>query len=104
MGRGFFLTFEGLDGSGKTTQINKLKSWLESQGHQVIVTRQPGATVIGERIRQLLLASRTQNLAPRAELGLMFSDRAQAIAEVIFPALEAGQVVLCDRYTDSTEA
>ena len=104
MGRGFFLTFEGLDGSGKTTQINKLKAWLEARGHQITVTRQPGGTVIGDRIRQLLLDSRTQNLAARTELGLMFSDRAQAIAEVISPALEAGHVVLCDRYTDSTEA
>jgi dTMP kinase len=70
----------------------------------VVETRQPGGTVIGNGIRQLLLDSRTQNLAPRAELGLMFSDRAQAIAEVISPALEAGHVVLCDRFTDSTEA
>jgi len=104
MGRGFFLTFEGLDGSGKTTQIKKLTDWLKASGREVTVTRQPGGTVIGDRIRNLLLDSRTQNLAPRAELGLMFSDRAQAIAEVISPALEAGHVVVCDRYTDSTEA
>ena len=104
MGRGFFLTFEGLDGSGKTTQLRRLASWLEEKGHRVTVTRQPGGTRIGDRIRQLLLDSRTENLAARAELGLMFSDRAQAIAEVIAPALEAGDVVLCDRYTDSTEA
>jgi dTMP kinase len=104
MGSGFFLTFEGLDGSGKTTQINKLAAWLEARGETVTVTRQPGGTRIGDRIRDLLLDSRTQNLAARAELGLMFSDRAQAIAEVISPALEAEHVVLCDRYTDSTEA
>lgn len=104
MGRGFFLTFEGLDGSGKTTQMKKLAAWLESHGHAITVTRQPGGTAIGDRIRQLLLDSRTDNLAARAELGLMFSDRAQAIAEVISPALAAGHVVLCDRYTDSTEA
>jgi dTMP kinase len=104
MGRGFFLTFEGLDGSGKTTQIGKLTGWLQSRGYQLTVTRQPGGTRIGDRIRQLLLDSRTENLAARAELGLMFSDRAQAISEVISPALEAGHVVLCDRYTDSTEA
>jgi dTMP kinase len=104
MGRGFFLTFEGLDGSGKTTQIKKLTDWLKASGREVTVTRQPGGTVIGDRIRNLLLDSRTQNLAPRAELGLMFSDRAQAIAEVISPAIEAGHVVVCDRYTDSTEA
>jgi dTMP kinase len=104
MGRGFFLTFEGLDGSGKTTQIGKLTGWLQSRGYPLTVTRQPGGTRIGDRIRQLLLDSRTENLAARAELGLMFSDRAQAISEVISPALEAGHVVLCDRYTDSTEA
>jgi len=104
MGQGFFLTFEGLDGSGKSTQLRKLAAWLESRNHQITVTRQPGGTRIGDRIRQLLLDSRTENLAARAELGLMFSDRAQAIAEVISPALAEGHVVLCDRYTDSTEA
>lgn len=104
MGRGFFLTFEGLDGSGKTTQMRKLAAWLEVRNQQITVTRQPGGTRIGDRIRKLLLDSRTENLAARAELGLMFCDRAQAIAEVILPALENGHVVLCDRYTDSTEA
>jgi dTMP kinase len=104
MARGFFLTFEGLDGSGKTTQIRRLIAWLEERGHKLTVLRQPGGTRIGDRIRQLLLDSRTENLASRAELGLMFSDRAQAIAEVIEPALQAGHIVVCDRYTDSTEA
>jgi dTMP kinase len=104
MRRGFFLSFEGLDGSGKTTQIRKLTAQLESRGHKVTVVRQPGGTRIGDRIRQILLDSRTDGLAPLAELGLMFSDRAQAIAEVILPALGAGQIVICDRYTDSTEA
>jgi dTMP kinase len=102
--RGFFVTFEGLDGSGKSTQLRKLAEWLEAEGHQVTVTRQPGGTRIGDRIRTLLLDSRTENLAPKAELGLMFSDRAQGIAEVIEPALAQGHVVLCDRFTDSTEA
>jgi len=104
MNRGFFLTLEGLDGSGKTTQMRKLAVWLEARGKQIVVTRQPGGTRIGDRIRQLLLDSRTEHLAARAELGLMFSDRAQAIAEVIAPALDAGHIVLCDRFTDSTEA
>jgi dTMP kinase len=104
MSRGYFVTFEGLDGSGKSTQIRKLTQWLEAQGKRVTVTRQPGGTRIGDRIRTLLLDSRTEDLAPRAELGLMFSDRAQAIAEVILPALLQGDFVLCDRYTDSTEA
>jgi dTMP kinase len=104
MSRGFFLTFEGLDGSGKSTQLRKLAAWLEAEGKSVVVTRQPGGTRIGDRIRTLLLDSRTENLAARAELGLMFSDRAQAIAEVIQPALVQNKIVLCDRYTDSTEA
>jgi dTMP kinase len=104
MDRGFFLTFEGLDGSGKSTQLRKLAAWLEARGEQITVTRQPGGTRIGDRIRALLLDSRTENLSPTAELGLMFSDRAQAIAEVIAPALAEGRIVLCDRYTDSTEA
>lgn len=102
--RGFFLTFEGPDGSGKSTQLRKLAVWLESQGRSVVVTRQPGGTPLGDRIRSLILDSRTENLAPLAELGLMFADRAQAIAHVIRPALEHGRIVLCDRYTDSTEA
>jgi dTMP kinase len=102
--RGFFVTFEGLDGSGKSTQIRKLAAALEARGHAVTVTRQPGGTRIGDRIRALLLDSKTEAIDPMTELGLMFSDRAQAIAEVIRPALEAGRVVLCDRYTDSTEA
>ncbi|MGB6131243.1 MAG: dTMP kinase [Acidobacteriaceae bacterium] len=102
--RGFFLTFEGLDGSGKSTQIRKLAAHLERQGRAVTVTRQPGGTRIGDRIRALLLDSRTESLDPMAELGLMFSDRAQAVAEVIRPALHQGRIVLCDRFTDSTEA
>ena len=104
MCRGFFVTFEGLDGSGKSTQLRKLAQWLETEGRQVTVTRQPGGTRIGDRIRALLLDSRTETVAPRTELGLMFSDRAQGIAEIIQPALHRGNVVLCDRYTDSTEA
>jgi dTMP kinase len=104
MPSGFFLTFEGLDGSGKSTQLRRLQSWLQSQGEDVAVTRQPGGTRIGDRIRSLLLDSRADSPAPMAELGLMFADRAQAIAEVIAPALERGAIVLCDRFTDSTEA
>lgn len=104
MPRGFFLTFEGLDGSGKSTQLRKLQEWLVARGEDVVTTRQPGGTRLGDRIRILLLDSRKRPLDPRAELGLMFSDRAQAIAEVIRPALDRGAIVLCDRYTDSTEA
>jgi dTMP kinase len=104
MPQGFFLTFEGLDGSGKSTQLRLLKEWLEKQGKPVTATRQPGGTATGDAIRALLLDSGTRSLSPLAELGLMFSDRAQSIAEVIQPALERGQIVLCDRFTDSTEA
>jgi dTMP kinase len=102
--RGLFVTFEGLDGSGKSTQLRRLKEWLEAEGRAVTTTRQPGGTRVGDRIRGLLLDTRTESLAPLAELGLMFSDRAQAIAEVIEPALQAGRIVLCDRFTDSSEA
>ena len=104
MPRGFFVTFEGLDGSGKSTQLRRLKEWLEAQSLAVTPTRQPGGTRVGDRIRGLLLDSRADHISPLAELGLMFSDRAQSIAEVIEPALAAGRIVLCDRFTDSSEA
>jgi dTMP kinase len=104
MQRGLFITLEGLDGSGKTTQINRLTAWLKKRGCSPQVTRQPGGTATGERIRGLVLDSRSAGLTPLAEMALLFADRAQAIAEVIRPALQAGQVVLCDRFTDSTEA
>ncbi len=104
MPRGLFITFEGLDGSGKTTQIRKLAAWLERRGHATVVTRQPGGTSTGDRIREILLDARNAHLASMTEMALMFADRAQAIAEVIEPALAAGKIVLCDRYTDSSEA
>lgn len=104
MPRGLFITLEGLDGSGKTTQLKRLVTWLQKRGLAPVVTRQPGGTATGDRIRELLLDSRSHGLAPRAEMALMFADRAQAIAEVIEPALAAGTIVVCDRFTDSTEA
>ena len=104
MPRGVFITFEGLDGSGKTTQIKRLAAWLARRDHDPLVVRQPGGTATGDRIREILLSSRSSALAPMTEMALMFADRAQAIAEVIQPALDAGRVVLCDRFTDSTEA
>jgi dTMP kinase len=104
MPRGLFITFEGLDGSGKTTQIKRLAAWLEKRGQAPVITRQPGGTATGDRIRALLLDSRSAGVAPMTEMALMFADRAQAIAEVIRPALDAGKIVLCDRFTDSTEA
>jgi dTMP kinase len=104
MPRGLFITLEGLDGSGKTTQIKRLAAWMHKRGLNPVVTRQPGGTATGDRIRTLLLDSGSTPIAPMAEMALMFADRAQAVAEVIEPALAAGRIVLCDRFTDSTEA
>jgi len=102
--RGKFITFEGLDGSGKSTQLGKLARALRARGLPVTVTREPGGTATGERIREVLLHSATSGLSSQAEMALMFASRAQHIHEVIQPALAEGQVVLCDRFTDSTEA
>ena len=102
--RGKFITFEGLDGTGKSTQVRKLAAALRSLGHKVVETREPGGTSTGEKIRRVLLDSGTASLSPHAEMALMFASRAQHIAEVILPALEHGSIVLCDRFTDSTEA
>jgi dTMP kinase len=102
--RGKFITFEGLDGTGKSTQMRKLAAVLRASGHKVVETREPGGTATGEKIRRVLLDSATEGLSPLAEMALMFASRAQHIAEVIQPALEHGQIVLCDRFTDSTEA
>jgi len=108
MPRGYFITFEGLDGSGKTTQLRRLAAALEAQGHKVVTLRQPGGTALGDRIRSILLDSKSEAafgpIAPAAEMALMFADRAQSISEIILPALAAGSIVLCDRYTDSSEA
>jgi dTMP kinase len=102
--RGKFITFEGLDGTGKSTQMRKLAAVLRAAGHKVVETREPGGTATGEKIRRVLLDSSTEGLDPLAEMALMFASRAQHIEEVILPALERGQIVLCDRFTDSTEA
>ena len=102
--RGIFITFEGLDGCGKTTQLDRLAKALRGEGSDVVVTREPGGTLIGEKVRAVLLDSRTKNLAPLTELALMFASRAQQVQQVILPALAAGKIVLCDRFTDSSEA
>jgi dTMP kinase len=108
MPRGYFITFEGLDGSGKTTQLRRLAAWLTASGRTVVSLRNPGSTPLGDRIRSILLDSRSESalgpIGPLAEMSLMFADRAQSIAEVIAPALAAGSIVLCDRFTDSSEA
>jgi len=102
--RGKFITFEGLDGSGKSTQVEKLARSLRAHGHSVVITREPGGTSTGEKIRDVLLHSATSGLSPLTEMALMFASRAQHIHEVILPALAEGRIVLCDRFTDSTEA
>lgn len=102
--RGKFITFEGLDGTGKSTQIEKLAGALRARGLPVLVTREPGGTPTGEKIRHVILDSATTGLAPMAEMALMFASRAQHIRQVIAPALGRGNIVLCDRFTDSTEA
>ncbi len=102
--RGRFITFEGLDGCGKSTQLGKLAVTLRKQGLHVVVTREPGGTPTAEKIRHLLLDASTDGLAATAELALMFAARSQHLKEVILPALAEGKVVLCDRFTDSTEA
>lgn len=99
---GIFITFEGGDGAGKTTQISKLRQALESRGHTVVVTREPGGTPLGQEIRELLLHK--DYVAPRAEALLYAADRAHNVDTVIRPALERGDVVINDRYFDSSVA
>jgi dTMP kinase len=103
--QGCFVSFEGGEGAGKSTQVARLRTWLEDQGRQVLVTRQPGGTGYGQQIRQLILATNPdETLSARAELFLYLADRAQHVDTVIRPALQSGLIVLCDRYTDSTLA
>lgn len=102
--RGRFITFEGLDGCGKSTQLHRLAEALRVEGVDVVTAREPGTTAIGEQIRGVLLNSKTIGLTPLAELALMFAARAQLVQEVVEPALAQGKFVLVDRYTDSSEA
>lgn len=102
MQRGRFITFEGIDGCGKTTQFHMLGNWLRDQGREVVETVEPGGTGIGQQIRKILLNPENFDLKPRAELLLYFASRAQNVDQVIRPALDAGKIVLCDRFTDST--
>ncbi len=99
-----FISFEGIEGSGKSTALTLLAQELERRGYDVLRTREPGGCGLGRALRPILLDARTRSLNMRAELYLFLADRAQHVAEVIRPALEAGQIVLCDRYTDSTLA
>jgi len=102
-GRGLLISFEGSEGSGKTTQISRLMERFEEMGHEVIVTREPGGTEIGEEIRHLLKhVEAGEGMCPETELLLFAASRAQLVREIILPALEAGKIILCDRYLDST--
>jgi dTMP kinase len=101
---GLFISFEGADGTGKTTQLNRLSQYLVSREVPHLCTREPGGTVLGLDVRRLLLEHREPPLVAEAELLLYAADRAQHVREVLRPALEAGKVVLCDRYADATEA
>jgi dTMP kinase len=102
--QGLFITFEGMDGCGKTTQLHLLARRLRDAGRTVLETVEPGGTPIGEQIRRILLDNRNQELSPTAEFLLYFASRAQNVDQWIRPALARGDVVLCDRFTDSTMA
>jgi len=101
--RGFLITFEGSEGSGKTTQVGRIAARFEQHNYDVVVTREPGGTEIGEEIRRVLMHSRAgERMMPETELLLFAASRAQLVREVIRPALEQGKIVLCDRFLDST--
>jgi dTMP kinase len=102
--RGFFTSFEGTEGSGKSTQMKLLAARLRESGYEVVENQEPGATYIGRQIRRILLDPEHQEMAPMTELLLMFASRAQAVTEIVAPALERGCIVISDRFTDSTLA
>jgi len=99
-----FITVEGIEGAGKSTQIERMHAWLLEHGHDVILTRQPGGTPLAEKMRDLLLDRRNSALSPKAELLLVFAAREQFVDELVRPALARDRTVLCDRFTDSTYA
>jgi dTMP kinase len=104
MKQGLFITLEGIDGAGKSSQLRLLAQHLKKRGLTVRITREPGGTKVGERIRKILLASATTRLAPLAELALMYAARAEHLQEVIRPALAKGEIVVSDRYNDASLA
>ena len=104
MDRGIFISIEGPDGSGKSTQINNIKEFFKKRGMEVIFTREPGGTLIGERIREILLDKTHTEMDPMTEAMLYAAARAQHVAQVIKPALNDGKVVVCDRFVDSSIA
>ena len=101
---GLFITFEGPDGAGKSTQIRLLNEWLGSKGHDVVVTREPGGCKVAEEIREVILDIRHRNMTPVTEALLYAAARAQHVEEVIVPALKEGKTVICDRFLDSSLA
>ena len=102
--KGIFITFEGIDGCGKSTQCEMLKEYLKENNKDFIFVREPGGTIIGERIREILLDKKNSQMTARTELLLFEAARAQITDEVIKPALEEGKIVLCDRFFDSSSA
>lgn len=102
--KGQFITVEGTEGVGKSTSMAFIESWLKQSGKELVVTREPGGTELGEKLRNVLLDAKEQSMSDDTELLLMFAARAQHLHEVIQPALDAGKWVLCDRFTDSTYA
>jgi dTMP kinase len=100
--RGLFITFEGPEGSGKSTQLRRLAARMRKEGRAVLETAEPGGTAIGMQIRRVLLDAKNHELTPTTELLLMFAARAQNVDELILPALSRGEIVLCDRFTDSS--
>ncbi|MEE4217517.1 MAG: dTMP kinase [Xanthomonadales bacterium] len=102
--KGLFITVEGGEGAGKSTQMERIAAWLAAQGRNVVRTREPGGTQLAESLRDILLDKRNTGLSSLAELLLMFASRAQHLDELIRPALQRGDIVLCDRFTDATWA
>lgn len=100
--KGLFIVIEGPDGSGKTTQINLLEQYLKEAGYECLITREPGGTVIGEEVRELILNPEYKEMSPVTEMLLYAASRAQLVHEVIGPALEAGRIVISDRFVDSS--
>jgi dTMP kinase len=101
---GKFITFEGTDGSGKTTQIKLLEEYLKNKGYEVVLSREPGGTKVSELIRELILDPANTEIAPLTEMILYAASRAQHIAQIIKPSIEAGKIVICDRFVDSSYA
>ncbi len=104
MNKGFFISLEGGEGAGKSTQNRRIVEWLVQQGKDVLETREPGGTVVSEQIRKLLLDTRNAGLNATAELLMMFAARSQLVEEVILPALADGKVIVCDRFADASYA